>query len=229
MTDAAASPTHLVICASSRLRGEAWRALLSGQPGIAVAGVAAEPAEAAPLLRPDRPAAVLIDDAGEPTDVARRLSLAAPAAGSLFLVPSYDLPAIILLLRAGAGGCIVPEASVGDLARAIIAVGRGEIVLPPALAARALAALARGEAPGPAESSGSEGLVEPLSEREAGVLRLLAQGHTNKDMAQALILSVRTVEAHLRSVYGKLGVRSRTEAALWAVRHGYGPDEEVHR
>jgi DNA-binding NarL/FixJ family response regulator len=108
---------------------------------------------------------------------------------------------------------------VGDLARAIIAAGRGEIALPPHIAGRALAALARGE------PASDEGLIEPLSERELEVLRLLAQGLTNKDMAQTLILSVRTVEAHLRNIFGKLGVRSRTEAALWAVTHGYAGDE----
>ena len=57
------------------------------------------------------------------------------------------------------------------------------------------------------------------------VVRLLGRGLTNKDIAQTLILSVRTVEAHLRSIYGKLGVRTRTEAALWTVRHGFGPEE----
>jgi DNA-binding NarL/FixJ family response regulator len=81
-----------------------------------------------------------------------------------------------------------------------------------------LVALARGE-------SAAQSLVEPLSEREIEVLRLLAHGSTNKDIAQTLILSVRTVEAHLRNIYGKLGVRSRTEAALWAVKHGYGAEE----
>jgi len=103
---------------------------------------------------------------------------------------------------------------VADLARAIIAAGRGEIVLPPAVAVQSLMALAQGQ---PVEQS----LVGPLSERETEVLKLLAHGHTNKDIAQALFLSVRTVEAHLRSIFAKLGVSSRTEAALWAVQHGY--------
>ncbi len=103
----------------------------------------------------------------------------------------------------------------GDLVRGIIAAGRGEIALPPDVATGALTALARGEA-------GSGGLLEPLSERERDVLYLLAQGMTNKDIAHSLMLSVRTVEAHLRSVFDKLGVRSRTEAALWAVKRGFG-------
>ncbi|HET7376275.1 MAG TPA: response regulator transcription factor, partial [Anaerolineae bacterium] len=71
---------------------------------------------------------------------------------------------------------------------------------------------------GPAHSA-SIGL---LTEREIEVLRLLAQGSTNKDIAQTLILSVRTIDAHLRSIFAKLNVRSRTEAALWAARYGYG-------
>lgn len=123
------------------------------------------------------------------------------------------------LLQAGITGCLSREEPVAELSRAIIAVGRGEIVLPPSLAVRALAVLARGD------TGGNGGLIEPLSERESEVLRLLAQGLTNKDIAQTLILSVRTVEAHLRNIFGKLGVRSRTEAALWAAKHGYTPED----
>lgn len=218
------APTQLVLYAASRLRREAWRALLSGQPGIAVLGDAGDIDGAAGLLRQGPPLAVLIDDAAPQPETARQLKAAAPEAGLLFLVTSYDLAEIVLLLQAGASGCISMEDSAGDLARAIVAAGRGEIVLPIAIASRALAALARGKVSGPLGSSGVEGLIEPLSEREADVLRLLAQGLTNKDIAQTLIISVRTVEAHLRGVYGKLGVRSRTEAALWAVKHGYGPE-----
>jgi DNA-binding NarL/FixJ family response regulator len=118
-------------------------------------------------------------------------------------------------LQAGATGFISRDASVGDLARAIIAAGRGEIVLPPEIAVQSLMALAQGQ-------TVEHEMVAPLSERETEVLRLLAQGFTNKDIAQALILSVRTVEAHLRAIFAKLGVSSRTEAALWAVQHGYG-------
>jgi DNA-binding NarL/FixJ family response regulator len=57
------------------------------------------------------------------------------------------------------------------------------------------------------------------------VLTYLAQGYTNKDIAQSLFLSVRTVEAHLHNIYGKLGVTSRTEAVLWAVNHDYTPPD----
>ena len=118
------------------------------------------------------------------------------------------------LLQAGATGFVDHNTDVADLARATIAVGRGELALPPRIAASALTALAR------SDTVSSHDLVEPLTQREREVLALLAQGLTNKDIAQALFVSVRTVEAHLRNVYGKLSVRSRTEAALWAVEHG---------
>jgi DNA-binding NarL/FixJ family response regulator len=161
---------------------------------------------------------ILVDQSAPSPDLARQLKAAAPNAGLIFLVGSYELSEIISLLQAGANGCIARDGTVGDLARAVLAAGRGELVLPPAIAARALMVLARGRPT-------TDTLIEPLSDREGEVLRLLASGHTNKDIAQALLISVRTVEAHLSGTYGKLGVRSRTEAVLWAVRHGYGAQD----
>lgn len=223
---AASSTTHLVVLAPAALHREAWRTLLSGQPDIRVSGTAAGPSEVAPFLRRGQPTTVLIDLPSPSPDLARELRGVAPDCGLLFFVASYDLAEVIPLLRAGATGCVSRDETLGDLARAVIAAGRAEIVLPPAIAGRALAALARGEQVdvAPAGMPG-DGLAEPLSEREVEVLRSLARGLTNKDIAQTLILSVRTVEAHLRNIYGKLGVGSRTEATLWAVKHGYGPEE----
>ena len=107
------------------------------------------------------------------------------------------------------------DAAVPELTRGLLAAARGEIVLPPTLAARALAALARGKI------NPQQDLIESLTEREQEVLTLLAEGMTNKDIAQTLFLSVRTIEAHLRNIYGKLGASNRTEAVLWAVQHGF--------
>jgi DNA-binding NarL/FixJ family response regulator len=209
----------LIIFSSASLHREAWRALLASQPDILIVDAVADASEVAPLLRPDQPTTVLVDVLSPQLDLAQQLRVVAPEAGLLFLTQSYELSEVLVLLRAGATGCISRDASVGDLARAIIAVGRGEIALPPHIAGRALAALAQGE------PVSDDGLIEPLTEREVEVLRLLAQGLTNKDIAQTLILSVRTVEAHLRNIFGKLGVHSRTEAALWAVENGYGGKE----
>jgi DNA-binding NarL/FixJ family response regulator len=165
-------------------------------------------------MRPEQASTILIDLPTPQPEIAHRFRTLVPGCGLLFLVHSYELSTILPLLRAGGTGFISRDASVGDLARAIIAAGRGEIVLPPEIAVQSLIALAQGQ---PVEHE----MVAPLSERETEVLRLLAQGFTNKDIAQALILSVRTVEAHLRGIFAKLGVSSRTEAALWAVQQGY--------
>ena len=209
--------TRLIILARAALYRDAWRALLGNQPEITIAGTAADAEEAHDLLAAGERTTVLIDLAIPDPAVARRLKDFDAQAGVLFLVQTYDLTEVLSLLQADAAGVISREEQTGDLARAVIAAGRGEIILPPTIAARVLGMLARGER--------LEGdLVEPLSARETEVLGLLARGLTNKDIAQSLMLSVRTVEAHLRSIFGKLAVGSRTEAALWAVRHGYGED-----
>ena len=210
--------TRLIILAYATLHREAWRARLTSQPDIVVIGTIAN-ADSLVTVRPaNLPTTILIDWPQVTPDFARQLKTAAPECGLLFLVPSYDLAHIVPLLQAGASGCLSRDDSVGDLARAIIAAGRGELVLPSASAAQALRALARGQAANLSQT-------EALSEREMEIVSLLAQGLTNKDIAQTLILSVRTVEAHRRSIFAKLGVRSRTEAALWSVKHGYGLQE----
>ena len=206
--------TRLLIFGTKNLHRAAWKALLESQPGIKVAGMSGELREIA-RLRPASPATVLIDVPAIQVDLVGQFRLLLPDCGLLILVENYDLGEIVALLRAGATGLMALDAAVGDLARGIIAAGRGEIVLPAELATKAMVALARGEV----------FQAEPevtLTLREQQVLDLLAEGLTNKDIAQALSLSVRTVEAHLRNIYDKLGVASRTEAALWAVNHDYG-------
>ena len=214
----APSPTRLIILASATLYRAAWQSLLANQPDIMVSGMVGNISEVPTVFQTGRPATLLIDLPPPLLPITQQLRTIVPTLGLLCLVDSYELDQILPLLRAGASGCISRDEPVAELARAIIAVGRGEITLPASIASRALAALARGESP-------AGDLIEPLSDREVDVLRLLGQGMTNKDIAQSLILSVRTIEAHLRNIFGKLGVRSRTEAALWATKHGYGPED----
>ena len=205
--------TQLLIYAPAALHREAWRALLADQPGIVIGAEVADAAHLVAFSQTDRPSTVLIDLPVLQPDVIRALRDSSTSLGLLALVHSYNLAEIIALLKAGATGCISRDETVSNLARAIIAAGRAELVLPPSIATQVLLALARGE-------SIESGPIEPLTDREVDVLRLLGQGLTNKDIAQTLILSVRTVDAHLRSIFAKLGVHSRTEAALWMVKHG---------
>jgi DNA-binding NarL/FixJ family response regulator len=204
----------VLVYSPAELQRAAWCALLSQQAQIQVQGAADTVRELASLNSSHFARAVLVDVTSGQLALAQELSGALPGVGLLFLVDGYDLDDIVALLRTGVSGCLARDEVVANLARNLIAVGRGEIALPAAISGRALAMLARG-------TPMTTGLIEPLSERETEVLRLLAGGLTNKDIAQELILSVRTVEAHLRNIFGKLDVRSRTEAALWAVRKGY--------
>lgn len=209
--------TSLLIFAKSNLHRAAWWALLGQQPGIMVEGTVGELAQMA-NFQLTSPTVVLVDMPSLQTELIHKIRATSSGYGMLILVESYDLDEIVSLLREGATGFIIRDSSVGDLARSIIAAGRGEIVLPQELASKALLALAQGKI-------NQEEPSANLTEREQEVLAYLARGYTNKDIAQTLFLSVRTVEAHLHNIYSKLDVASRTEAVLWAVNLDFGrPD-----
>ncbi len=207
--------TQIIILAAHKLHRAAWDALLAQQPGIEVWGTAANQDDLSALPQPAEPSIVLVDFPNPSAEIISDIAKMRPNCGLLVLVEQYDLTETVTFLQAGATGSLSRDVTVADLARAVIAASRGEIVLPPSLAARALAALARGEV------IQQQSDIDALTRRESDVLRLLAKGMTNKDIAQTLFLSVRTIEAHLRSIYNKLRVASRTEAVLWAVEHGW--------
>lgn len=207
--------TQIIILAANALHRAAWNALLTQQPGIEVWGTAANQDDLAALPKPPNPSVILMDFPNPAPELISDIAQTRPNSGLLILVNRYDLAETVTLLQARATGNLSRDATVADLARAVIAAGRGEIVLPPSLAAKVLTALARGDI------LQKQPDVNTLTQRESDVLNLLAKGMTNKDIAQSLFLSVRTVEAHLRNIYGKLKVASRTEAVLWAVEHGW--------
>ncbi len=215
MTSVATS-TQVIILGAASLPRMAWAALLKQLPTLKTWGIVASLEDVRALPATHGPTSILIDFPRLPISLVKAVSTAVPDYGLLCLVDNYDLDETLLLLQAGASGVLIREATVSELARALVAAGRREIVLPQGLASRALATLARGEEP-------RSTTADTLSDRERDVLALLAQGLTNKDIAQSLFLSVRTVEAHLRNIYAKLDVTSRTEAVLWAVGHGFEP------
>jgi DNA-binding NarL/FixJ family response regulator len=133
----------------------------------------------------------------------------------LILTAYEEDPYIFALLRAGADGYVLKNADADDIVRAVKSVAAGGKVLDPAVAGKVLAQMSTGKPAGASEQ------VEPLSDRELDVLRLAAQGLTNKAIGQALQISDRTVQGHLANIYGKLGVQSRTEAVTSALRLGW--------
>lgn len=115
---------------------------------------------------------------------------------------------VVGAVRAGAIGYLLKDTEADELCRAIKAAAAGQVQLSPQAAATLMREVRAPESP------------EPLSERETDVLRLLAQGNSNKEIAQALVLSEKTVKTHVSNILGKLSVPSRTQAALYAVRIG---------
>jgi DNA-binding NarL/FixJ family response regulator len=194
------------------------RQLLERDKSIAVVGEAADGAEVVRLARQLAPDVVLLDVALPVLNgiEATRDIRSGPGAPYVLLLSAYDdQDYVVAAIEAGASGYLLKTASALDVVAAIRAVVRGEVVLHPTLARR-LAARSHGD-------------VEVLSDREREVIRLAAAGMGNKQIADTLSLSIRTVESHFTSVFNKLGVANRTEAIAtaahrgWLRREGGGP------
>jgi DNA-binding NarL/FixJ family response regulator len=148
-------------------------------------------------------------------EAARQIKAQAPEVQVLVLTAYDDDPYIFAMLQAGASGYVLKNASSEELVRAVRAVARGESALDPTVTAKVMSQLAGGKPPG------AQAVVEGLTQRELEVLRLAAKGHTNRAIGQELGISDRTVQGHLANIFGKLGVSTRTEAVLLAVKQGW--------
>jgi DNA-binding NarL/FixJ family response regulator len=134
----------------------------------------------------------------------------------LILTVYDDEQYIFALLEAGAAGYLLKTVEGSDLPQAVCGVHAGEAILSPAVARKVLARFAASGGKG-----GDEQTWGSLSEREREVLRLAARGVSNKEIAAALSLSVRTVQSHLSKIFNKLNVASRTEAVVHGLRQGW--------
>lgn len=193
---------------------EGLRTLLSTDPGIEVVGEAANGREAVTLAAALRPAVTLMDlrmPVLGGVEATRRLRAADPALRVIVLTTFDDDEEVFEALRAGAAGYLLKGAPLERILEAVHGVARGGSFLQPSIAAKVVAEFARLSPPPPADP-----LIEPLSEREREVLRHLARGRSNKEIAAALNLVEGTVKNHMSSILGKLGVLDRTQAALKA-------------
>src|ERR1043165_4739305 len=195
---------------------EGLRTLLSIHSDFDVVGEARNGHEAINLVRSTGASVVLMDlqmpilDGVEAT---RRLHREQPDCRVIVLTTFDDDEMVFDGLRAGAVGYLLKDAPSDKLAEAIRVAARGETFLQPSVAAKVVAEFARLSRK-TTESSNS--LSEPLSERELEILRLIAKGASNREIADTLFLAEGTVKNHVTNILGKLGVRDRTQAAIKA-------------
>jgi DNA-binding NarL/FixJ family response regulator len=204
---------------------EALVALLAVQAGIEVVGEAANGQEAVEAVARLRPDVVLMDLRMPVLDgvgATRRLRVDHPGVRVLALTTFDGDAEVFPALRAGAVGYLLKDATTERLVEAVVAADRGESVLAPSVAAKLVARVAA--LPEPAAGPAPQPLVDPLTERELEVLRHLAAGRTNREIAQAVFLTEGTVKNHVTTILAKLGARDRTQAALRASALGLLPE-----
>ena len=185
--------------------------LLSTFRDVELVGEAANGEEAALLCVERAPDVVLMDlemPVVDGIEATRQIRAQNPDVAIVVLTSFSDRKKILQALDAGAVGYLLKDVEPEDLEKAIAAAARGESPLDPK-AARALVSARRATAP-----------AEGLSDREREVLLMVADGLANKQIAQRLSISEKTVKAHLTSVFRQIGVTDRTQAALWAERSG---------
>ena len=199
--------------------------LLDSEEDLAVVGEASDGEEAVQMVTEMQPDVVIMDIAMprlNGIEATRQIKLIHPATAVLILSAYDDDEYVFSLLEAGAAGYLLKTAGGDELTRAIRAVHKGEPVLDPIIARKVINRFRfPGKMPRGARPS------EHLSDRELDVLKLAAQGMSNKDIADELHLSRRTVEGNLRTIFNKLGVGSRTEAVLYGLRKGWFTLEEL--
>ncbi|MER5974377.1 response regulator transcription factor [Streptomyces sp. NPDC002055] len=190
------------------------RTFLEVQDDIEVVGEAADGAEGVECAEELRPDVVLMDVKMPGTDgieALRQLRARENPARVLIVTSFTEQRTVVPALRAGAAGYVYKDVDPEALAGAIRSVHAGHVLLQPEVAGALLSQEVAG---------GAQGRGNALTEREREVLALIADGRSNREIARALVLSEKTVKTHVSNILMKLDLADRTQAALWAVRHG---------
>ena len=215
---------RVVLADDQRLVRESLATLLGLLDGIELLATASDGEEALALTAEHRPDVVLMDlrmprmDGIEATS---RLRERHPDVHVIALTTYADDESVLGALRAGARGYLTKDASSQDIRSAILTVAAGDAALDPAVQAHVVAALASDGAhvAGPSPSTTPQ-LPDELTPREAEVLALIAEGLTNAEIAERLVVSPTTVKSHINHLFAKAGLRDRTQAVNYAYRTG---------
>jgi len=217
---AADGPIRVLVADDQALVREGLVMLLRLSPGVEVVGAAADGEQAVELAERARPDVVLMDlrmPRCDGVEATRRVLAAAPGAGVIVLTTYADDESVFAALRAGARGYLTKDASATEIQRAIRTVHAGEALLDPSVQRRLLDAL---QAPSGRPATAPTSHPDGLTQREVEVLREMAAGRSNREIADRLVVSEATVKTHINHIFGKAGLRDRAQAVLYALRHG---------
>jgi DNA-binding NarL/FixJ family response regulator len=207
---------RILLVDDQRLMREGLRILLELEPDLDVVGEATSGQDALEAYAALQPDVVLMDvrmPGMDGVEATWRLRERWPDARVVILTTFDDDEYVFEGLRAGAQGYMLKDVSGGDLAQAVRTVAAGGALIQPSVARKVVAEFAR---VAPPARQADAGLAEPLSEREGEILELLAQGLTNRQIADRLSLAEGTVKNYVTAILSKLGARDRTQAALRA-------------
>lgn len=197
------------------------RALLATEPGIEVVGEAGNGAEAIQATAALNPQVILMDLVMPEMDgieATRTITDQCPRTRILVLTSFAGDDKVFPAIKAGALGYLLKDSSPQQLVEAIVQVAQGEPWLEPGIARKVLSELA--SPPRPPLTR------EPLTGREVGILRLVAKGYSNKEIAERLVITEMTVRTHVSNILSKLQLASRTQAALYALKEGLASLED---
>jgi DNA-binding NarL/FixJ family response regulator len=200
-----------------------FAALLDSQPDFTVLGTAADGADAVRACRRLEPDVVLMDvrmPGMDGIEATRQLAAGGGHVPRVLILTTFDLDEYVFdALRAGASGFLLKDATAERLFEAVRVVAAGEALLAPAVTRRLISEFARTRPPAGAAAAAPAALAA-LTPRETEVLRLVAEGLSNPEIAARLVVTEETVKTHVSRVLGKLGLRDRTQAVVAAYESG---------
>ncbi|HEX9889915.1 MAG TPA: response regulator transcription factor [Nitriliruptorales bacterium] len=217
-------PIRVVLADDHALFREGTRELLERDPGIKVVGEAQDGVAVVALVHELEPDVAIVDiemPGGDGIQATRGIKATHPEVGVLVLTVHDEDPFVFAILDAGAAGYLLKDVHSSELIRAVHALRNGESVLHPVIARKVLERVRAG-----ADRDAADPKVH-LPERDIEVLRLAARGRTNQEIADELAVSLRTVQLRMTTLFGRLGVGSRTEAVIAGLRAGLFELEEL--